>query len=134
MKYGYKIKIHNGSKPLISTPDWKKATMLPKSQMKVIRKEVVGLCVKGAMRRIGIDEANSTLGHYSRMFCVPKPGNKRRAIINLKPFSVHVSKKSFKMETIKDVKNMFRPGLWGVTIDIFDAYYHIGIHRLVSVG
>ena len=41
-------------------PDWKKATKLPKSEMKVIRKGVADLCAKGAMRRIGIDEANST--------------------------------------------------------------------------
>ena len=81
------------------------------------------------MRRIDVDKANSTLGYYSRMFCVPKPGSKKRAIINLKPFNVHVSKKSFRMETIKDVKNMIRPGMWGVTIDLSDAYYHIGIHR-----
>ena len=39
VKYGYKIKFLKGSKPLVSTPDWKKATMLPKSQ-------------------IGVDEAN----------------------------------------------------------------------------
>ena len=103
--------------------------MLPKSQRKVIRKEVADLSVKGAVRRIDVDEANSTLGYYSCMFCVPKPGNKKRAIINLKPFNVHVSKKSFRMETIKDVKNMIRPGMWGATIDLFDAYYHIGIHR-----
>ena len=103
--------------------------MLPKAQMKVIRKEVADLCVKGTVRRIYVDEANATLGFYSCMFCVPKPGNKKQAIINLKPFNVHVSKKSFRMETIKDVKNMIRPGMWGATIDLSDAYYHIGIHR-----
>ena len=67
------------------------------------------------------------------MFCVPKPGNKRWASINLNPFKVHVSKKSFKMETIKDVKIMIRPGMWGATIFLFDAYYHIGIHRFSFV-
>ena len=33
------------------------------------------------------------------------------------------------METIKDMKNMIKPGMCGATIDLFDAYYHIGIHR-----
>ena len=97
--------------------------------MKVIRKEVPDHCVKGAVRKINVDEANATLGFYSRMFCVPKPGNKKWAIINLKPFNVYVSKKSFRMETIKDVKNMIRPGMWSATVDLSDAYYHIGIHR-----
>ena len=45
---------------------------------------------------------------------------------------MYVSNKSFKMETIKDVKNIIWPGMWGATIDISDAYCHIGIHRLVS--
>ena len=76
VNYGYKIKFLKVSKPPVSTPDWKKATKLPKSQMKVIRKEVADLCVKGAVRRIDVVEANSTLGFYSRMFCVPKPGKK----------------------------------------------------------
>ena len=58
VKYGYKIKILKGSKPPVSTPDWKKATKRPKSQLKVIRKEVADLCAKGAMRRISVDEAN----------------------------------------------------------------------------
>ena len=100
VKYGYKIKFLKNSKPLVSTPDWKKVTKLPQSQTKVIGKEVADLCAKGAMRRIGIDEANSTLGYYCRMFYVPKHGNKKQAIINLKPFNVHVSKKSFRIETI----------------------------------
>ena len=96
--------------------------------MKVIRKEVADLCVKGAVRRINVVEANSTLGFYSCMFCVQKPG-KKQAIINLNPFNVHVSSKSFRMETIKDVKNMIRPGMCGATIDLSDAYCHIGIYR-----
>ena len=77
VKYGYKIKFLKGSKPLVSTPDWKKATKLPKSQMIVIRKEIADLCVKGAVRRIYVVEANSTLGFYSRIFYVSKPGNKK---------------------------------------------------------
>ena len=63
MKYGYKIKFLKGSKPQVSTPDWKKATKLPKSQMKVIRKEVADLGAKGTMRKISVGEANSTLGY-----------------------------------------------------------------------
>ena len=59
------------------------------------------------------------------------PGDKKRAIINLKLFIGHVSKKSFEMETIKDVKNMIWFGMWDATIALSDAYYHIGIHRLV---
>ena len=78
VKYGYKIKFLKGSTPPVSTPDWKKATLFPKSQMKVIRKEVADLCVKGAVRRIDVNEANLTIGFYSRMFCVPYLETKSR--------------------------------------------------------
>ena len=60
------------------------------------------------------------------------PGNKKRAIINLKLFIGHVSKNSFEMEIIKDVKNMIQFGVWGATMALFDAYYHTGIQ--VSFG
>lgn len=36
-----------------------------------------------------------------------------------------VTKRTFKMETVKDVRSMLRPGVWGATIDLQDAYYHI---------
>ena len=99
--------------------------------MKVIRKEVTDLCIKCAVRQINVEEANSTLSYQSRTFCVPKHENKKRVITNLKYFNVYVSMKSFKMETIKDVKNMIRSGMWGATIDLSNSYFYIDIHRLV---
>ena len=30
------------------------------------------------------------------------------------------------MEMVRDVKDLLKPGMWGATVDLSDAYYHIG--------
>ena len=62
VKYGYKIKFLK-VQSLVLTSDWKKAIELLKSKIKVFRDKVADLCAKGIRRRIGVDEANSTLGY-----------------------------------------------------------------------
>ena len=39
-----------------------------------------------------------------------------------------VDKKTFKMDTLKSVKEILHPGDWAVTLGIKDAYFHIPIH------
>ena len=123
---GHEIVFENKAPPLTG-PQWNKATKLPPAQMKVIRQEVKDLVSKGAMRKISKEEAQQNPGFYSKMFCVPKPNKKWRPIINLKPFNKYVLKKNFKMETVRDVRNLLQPGMWAATVDLQDAYYHIGL-------
>ena len=95
--------------------------------MKVIKEEVAKLVEKGAMRVVPDDEASSSKAFYSRLFCVQKAdGISWRPVINLKPLNKFVFKRSFRMETIKSVRNALRPGMWGASIDLKDAYYHVG--------
>ena len=56
---------------------------LPHAQMEVVRKEVKDLVTKGAVRRVPVAEAKAHRGFYSSIFCVPKPGGKWRAVIDL---------------------------------------------------
>ena len=123
---GHEIVFENKAPPLTG-PQWNKATKLPPAQMKVIRQEVKDLVSKGAMRKISKEEAQQNPGFYSKMFCVTKPNKKWRPIINLKPFNKYVLKKNFKMETVRDVRNLLQPGMWAATVDLQDAYYHIGL-------
>ena len=123
---GHEIVFENKAPPLTG-PQWNKATKLPPAQMKVIRQEVKDLVSKGAMRKISKEEAQQNRGFYSKMFCVSKPNKKWRPIINLKPFNKYVLKKNFKMETVRDVRNLLQPGMWAATVDLQDAYYHIGL-------
>ena len=123
---GHEIVFENKAPPLTG-PQWNKATKLPPAQMKVIRQEVKDLVSKGAMRKISKEEAQQNPGFYSKMFYVSKPNKKWRPIINLKPFNKYVLKKNFKMETVRDVRNLLQPGMWAATVDLQDAYYHIGL-------
>lgn len=127
--HGHRITFVNRG-PKLTWPYKRLATQLPDDQMKVIKEEVAKLVEKGAMRVVPNDEARSSKAFYSRLFCVQKAdGISWRPVINLKPLNKFVFKRSFRMETIKSVRNALRPGMWGASIDLKDAYYHVGIHR-----
>ena len=68
-----------------------------------------------------------TLGFYSRLFLVPKPGKKWRPVIDLSVLNNHLSVPTFKMETAEVIQNTICRGEWVVSIT--DAYFHIPIHE-----
>ena len=79
--------------------------------MIVIRKEIKDLFAKGAMRKVDYKVAQKKQGFYSKLFVVPEPeAGKFRVIINLKPLNKYISKKTFRMEGIKDVQAILK--LW----------------------
>ena len=41
----------------------------------------------------------------------------------MRQLNSYVKKKSFKMDTLKDVRSTLQPGSWGAVIDLTDAYY-----------
>ena len=84
---------------------------------------------KGAIREVSADEAASNPGHYSKIFAVPKPGGKWRVVINLKPLNEFVAKESFRMETVRDVRTLIKPGDYGAVVDLTDAYYTVKLHE-----
>ena len=82
------------------------------------------------MRVVPYDEAVKKKGFYSKLFCIPKPSSEKwRTIINLKPFNKYVKKSAFKMETVKDVRDLLQPQMYGAVVDLSDAYYHVKLHR-----
>lgn len=62
-------------------------------------------------------------------YSVPKPNEKWRPVINLKPFNQFIKNGKFRMETVKDMRSILRCGMWAATVDLKDAYYHIGLDR-----
>ena len=82
LKFGHKIKFE--TQPKLSLPQVSHETKLSPVAMKVIKKEILDLFHKGAMRKVSDDEANRVLGFYSKLFVVPKPEKgKFRVIINM---------------------------------------------------
>ena len=48
-------------------------------------------------------------------------------ILNLKRINTHISPVHFRMETLKSILPLLRPGDWTVSIDLKDAYHHVPI-------
>ena len=91
---GHKIAFEDGPPPCtLPSPDYE--TKLPDVKMNVIRSEISDLLEKGAIRKVSKEEATTTLGHYSQIFAVPKPGGKWRVVINLKPLNEFVRQRNF---------------------------------------
>ena len=127
IRQGHRIEF--SKTPPLSQPGEGKETRLAKDKMILIRKEVKDLVRKKVVRRVPWQEARRKPGYYSKMFCVSKANGSWRPIINLRPMNRFVQKEKFKMETMQNVRELLRPGLWGATIDLKDAFYHVGIHR-----
>ena len=127
IRQGHRIEF--SKTPPLSQPGEGKETRLAKDKMILIRKEVKDLVRKKVVRKVPWQEARRKPGYYSKMFCVSKANGSWRPIINLCPMNCFVQKEKFKMETMQNVRELLRPGLWGATIDLKDAFYHVGIHR-----
>ena len=120
---GYKI-------PLRRVPCQKVVPSNPEVSLdafEVLVKEAQDLKSKAA-----VQPCQSEKGEYiSSYFAVPKlrsPG-KFRPILNLKRFNLSVKKYSFKMETLKHVREWLKPGAFCIGIDLKDAFPHIPIHE-----
>jgi hypothetical protein len=67
-------------------------------------------------------------GFYSRLFVVPKKNGKLRPVLDLSPLNTFLRKIAFKMETPALVRLCLRQGDFATSIDLADAYFHVGIH------
>ena len=67
-------------------------------------------------------------GFYSRLFLVPKKNGSWRPVIDLSALNQYVDIQTFKMETSASIRSSIRPGHWGVSLDLADAYFHVPIH------
>ena len=65
----------------------------------------------------------------STIFLTPKKDGLFRLILNLKKFNRFVRYQHFKMESLKQVVAMMKPGCFMASLDIRDAYYSVPIHK-----
>ena len=83
------------------------------------------LLQKGAVDVVHTPES---LGFYSRLFLVPKPGNCWRPFIDLSSLNKFLAIPKFKMETPESIRASLRKGEWVTSIDLTDTYLHVPIH------
>ena len=74
---------------------------------------------KRAVTPVPLDQERS--GFYSTYFLVP--------ILNLKYFNFSVHKTSFKFKILKSIMVTMRPHQWMASVDLKDAYFHVGVVR-----
>ena len=96
---------------------------MPPRMARGIAAEVAALCARGAVERTA-DHPRLCL---SPVFLVPKRSGKHRMILNLKRINTYIAPVHFKMETLKSILPLLRPGDWTVSIDLKDAYHHVPI-------
>ena len=66
--------------------------------------------------------------HFSVMFMRPKKVGKLRPIIDLKTLNDMLIVEKVKMETVKVISQTVQGILWGCSIDIEDAFFHVTIN------
>jgi hypothetical protein len=68
-------------------------------------------------------------GLYCHMFTRPKKTGGTRPIINLRPLNAYLQIPTFKMQTVAELLTQVQPGDWAASVDLKDAYFHVGIKR-----
>ena len=121
VQWGYKI-------PFVTLPPLRsqgQETTYPKGSLKwsSLNQSVQELRNKGA-----IEPAPLSPGFYSRLFLVRKATGEWRPIIDLSSLNVFVHCPSFTMETPRSILRALHQGQWLTSLDLKDAYFHIGIH------
>ena len=99
-------------------------TTYPKGSLKwsSLNQSVQELRNKGA-----IEPAPLTPSFYSQLFLVHKATGGWRPIIDLSSLNVFVHCPSFTMETPRSILRALHQGQWLTSLDLKDAYFHIGI-------
>jgi hypothetical protein len=121
IQQGYKLEflekpVFNGVKE--STVNVKKLDIIQKEIHSLLEKDVI----------VPVSENQKQSGFYSTIFLVEKKTGGLRPVINLRPLNKYLRKIHFKMDTLSTVLNLVKKGDYAISIDLRDAYFHIGIH------
>lgn len=83
------------------------------------------LMVKGAISR-----CHPSKGQFlSSFFLLEKPNGEKRFILNLKRLNKFITAPHFKLEDLKNVLRLIRPGNFMATLDLKDSYFLIPIDK-----
>ena len=125
LKDGYSLPFLRSPPQTLPRPS--QYTVLTKpEQIKVVAKEVAALLTKQAIRRV----SPTTRSLVSCIFVVLKKDGGWRPIINLKWLNqTFLDPPHFRMETVMDAASLLRPSDWAASIDLKDAYFHVGVNR-----
>lgn len=85
--------------------------------------EIQTLPCKHAIRTV--PSSDMIGGFYLKYFLVPKRDGGLRPIPDLRQVNLYLSRRWFKMLTLRQLSQSIRPDDWFTTVDLQDAYFHI---------
>ena len=94
-----------------------------KGHLPALRPFIPEYLSKGIIREILIPQPL----YFSSVFPVPKKNNTFRPIINLSRLNTMLKFSPFKMETVAKIAPCLTVPLWGITVDLEDAFFHVPI-------
>ncbi|CEP15533.1 hypothetical protein [Parasitella parasitica] len=97
---------------------------LSQDQVPLINQTILDLLEKQAIQL----EVQQTPGFYSSMFVIPKKDGGIHPIFNLKRLNQYPHAPQFKMDTLREVSLMIHRNDYLISIDLSDAFLHIGLH------
>lgn len=104
-----------------------KETKVSAKNLSIYQKEIDSLLEKGVIIPVSVN--NTLKGFYSTFFfLVKKKTGGLRPVINLRPLNKYLRKIHFNMNTLSTVLNPVKIGDHAISIDLRDAFFHIGIH------
>ena len=98
---------------------------LSEVEKSAVREEIRSMLTKGVIEET-LPSDNQFL---SNVFVRPKPEGKFRFILNLKELNKIVQYLHFKMEGLRDVRNLVQQGDYLVKIDLKDAFWSVPVNR-----
>ena len=98
-------------------------------QLPKIRKFLPNLLSRNIIRKI----CTPQLLFFSRLFLVPKKDNSDRLVIDLSILNKYLIIPTFKMETIETISPCISVPMWGCTLDLQDAYFHVPVNWFFQI-
>ena len=121
--------IENGLKlDLIDTPKSNSKFAFPLSYEEelIVKKEVVLLKAKNIAAKATVTENNT---FESGVITRSKEDGSKPMILNLKRLNKFVDYRYLKMESLQNVLELIRPGVYMASIDLKDAFYSVLVHK-----
>jgi len=122
LKQGYLLQFSSTPPPFTSI---KEAKLSSQREIGFLSTEVQTLVQKQVVSVVRTQDRER--GHYSLYFLVPKKTGEFRPILDLRGLNLYIVRKTFQMLTVKRLLELVQPGDWFTTIDLKDAYFHVGI-------
>ena len=122
MVEGLRPKFHTAPS-LSREPGWN--AMTSEDQAFEILKFIPDWLEKGIVREMTDRQTDL---YFSRMFTVLQKNGKRRPILDLSVLNRLICTPKFRMETLEKIVRFIRYVMWGTSVDLTDAFFHVPIH------